>query len=281
MKPVQYFLAVLIIAIALSIPANMQAQQRKSIKLKEADMNNELTKNKTIVRQLFETALNPRKFELVQQFIHPEYISPTGQKGVDAFTSQVTDLLKANPDLQWTIHELIAEDNKVWVRWITTINTSSEKPITTTGIGTYLFENGKIIRSFALIDRLSFFQQKKLLPENLSILQAKASPEKVIFIDRFVVPANALNEFRERVKTNRNLIRTIPGFIEDVAFESKDSNDNTIYVTVAEWASKESLLKAKEAVQAAYKKEGFDIAAMLHRLNITLDRQEFKPAADH
>lgn len=280
MKPVQYCIAMLIIAITLTIPAQMKAQHTKAIKQKMEEDMDQLTANKAIVRQLFETALNPRKFELVQQFIHPEYTSPTGQKGADAFTSQVTDLLKANPDLQWTIHELVAENNKVWARWTTTINPSSDNPITTTGIGTYIIENGKIIRSFALIDRLSFFQQKKLLPENLSILQAKASPEKVIFIDRFVVPASALTEFKQRVKINRELIRTIPGFIEDAAFESKDSNGNTIYVTVAQWTSQESLQKAKEAVQSACKKEGFDIAAMLRRLNITLDRQEFKPAGE-
>ncbi|WP_127128534.1 ester cyclase [Pseudoflavitalea rhizosphaerae] len=280
MKLVQYCIAMLIITITLTIPAQMKAQHNKAIKQKkEADMD-QLTANKALVRQLFETALNPRKFELVQQFIHPEYTSQTGQQGLNAFTSQVTDLLKANPDLQWTIHELVAENNKVWARWTTTINPSSDKPITTTGIGTYIIENGKIIRSFALIDRLSFFQQKKLLPENIGILQAKASPEKVIFIDRFVVPASALTEFKQRVKINRELIRTIPGFIEDATFENKDSNGNTIYVTIAQWTSQESLQKAKEAVQAAYKKEGFDIAAMLSRLNITLDRQQLKPAAE-
>jgi len=30
--------------------------------------------------------------------------------------------------------------------------------------------------------------------------------------------------------------------------------------------------KAKEAVQAEYKKQGFDMSAMLKRLNITIDR---------
>ena len=282
MKPVQYSMALLIIAITLSIPTQAQTQLSKENKYqKEADMNDQQSQNKAIVRQLFETALNPRKFELVRQFIHPEYTSATGEKGVDAFTSQVTGLLKANPDLQWTIHELIAEDNKVWARWTTTIDQSSDKPITTTGIGTYLFENGKIIRSFALVDRLSFFQQKNLLPENLSVLQAKASHEKIVFIDRFVVPATALSEFKQRVKKNRELIKTIPGFIEDAAFESKDANGNTLFITVAEWTSQEALQKAKEAVQASYKKEGFDIAAMLRRLNITLDRHEYKPASDH
>jgi predicted ester cyclase/heme-degrading monooxygenase HmoA len=263
-----------------AIVSTMSIQaQTKHINSKEAEMNNNLKQQKETVRQLFESALNQRKFDLVTNFIHPDYVSPTGAKGIEAFTAQVSDLLKANPDLQWTIHELIAEDNKVWARWTTTIGQASGKPITTAGIGTYVFEAGKIIRSFALVDRISFFQQKNLLPADLSVLLAKASPKKLIFIDKFIVPAAALIEFKQRVQLNRELIKTIPGFIEDAAYESTDASGNTLFVTVAEWSSPEALQQAKEAVQAAYQKEGFDMAAMLRRLNITLDRAVYKPAS--
>jgi predicted ester cyclase/heme-degrading monooxygenase HmoA len=273
MKPVRYSIALFFSAI-ICIMA-IQAQT-KHINSKEAEMNNTLKLQKESVRQLFEVALNQRKFDLVTNFIHPDYISPAGTKGVQAFTAQVSDLLKANPDFQWTIHEMIAEDNKVWARWTTTTGQASVKPIITTGMGTYVFEKGKIIRSFALVDRLSFFQQKNILPADLSVLQAKASPKKVIFIDKFVVPAASLTEFKQRVQRNRELIKTIPGFLDDAAYESVDVNGNTLFMTVAEWASQEALQQAKEAVQLAYQKEGFDMAAMLKRLKITIDRAVYK-----
>lgn len=238
-----------------------------------------MKQNKETVRQLFESVLNQREFEQLENYIAADYTGPNGGKGVEGFKAQVTDLLKANPDIQWTIQELVAEDDKVWARWTTSTGQQSGKPVTTSGIGTYHLENGKITQSFALIDRLSFFQQKGVLPTDLNILQAKASPQKLIFIDKFIVPAASLNEFKERVSVNRALIKTIPGFIEDAAYETVDANGNTLFVTVAEWSSQEALQHAKEAIQDSYKKEGFDIAAMLKRLNITLDRAVYKPAA--
>ena len=91
-----------------------------------------------------------------------------------------------------------------------------------------------------------------------------------IFIDRFIVPQKSKQEFLERMNINRNFIKTLPGFIEDSAYERYDEQGNLICVTVAVWASEEAIKKAREAVQAEYKKEGFDLQAMLERLNITM-----------
>lgn len=268
-------MALLFSAVILSMPNQAQTNNTNQEK------NNTMQQNKERVRQLFETVLNQRKYDQLENYISADYTGPNGGKGVEGFKAQVTDLLKANPDLQWTILELIAEGNKVWARWTTSTGQQSGKPVTTTGIGTYHLSNGKITQSFALVDRLSFFQQKGILPVDLNILQAKANPQKLIFIDKFIVPAASLNEFKERVRINRALVRAIHGFIEDAAYESIDANGNTLFVTVAEWASEEALQKAKEAVQESYKKEGFDILAMMKRLNITLDRAVYKPASVH
>lgn len=91
-----------------------------------------------------------------------------------------------------------------------------------------------------------------------------------IFIDRFMVPQTARQEFMERMTINRNLIKTLPGFIEDAAYERTDEQGNLVVVTVVVWASEEAIAKAKEVVQASYKKEGFNLPAMLERLNITM-----------
>jgi heme-degrading monooxygenase HmoA len=98
----------------------------------------------------------------------------------------------------------------------------------------------------------------------------KSQTSERIFIDRFMVPQKSKPEFIERMNINRNLIKTLPGFIEDSAYERTDEQGNLICVTVAVWASEESIKNAREAVQAAYKKEGFNLPAMLERLNITM-----------
>jgi len=79
---------------------------------------------------------------------------------------------------------------------------------------------------------------------------------------------------------NRNFVKTLPGFIEDAAYENTDNDGNLVCITIALWESVEALDKAKEAVQAEYKKQGFDLAEMLKRLNIVTDRGVYKEIVD-
>jgi heme-degrading monooxygenase HmoA len=100
----------------------------------------------------------------------------------------------------------------------------------------------------------------------------KSSAMKFFFIDKFIVPEKAKAEFTERMNINRNFIKKLPGFIEDAAYERTDNQGNMICITIATWENENALAKAKEAVQAEYKKQGFDMPAMLRRLGIKLDR---------
>lgn len=95
---------------------------------------------------------------------------------------------------------------------------------------------------------------------------------KQIFIDNFIIPQNAVEEFLSRMEYNRNFIKNIPGFIKDSVYQSKDENDNLLIITVAEWKDEAALKNAKELVQAEYKKIGFDPVKMTARLNIKMDR---------
>jgi len=93
-----------------------------------------------------------------------------------------------------------------------------------------------------------------------------------IFIDKFFVPGNAKAEFEERMNINRHFIKNLPGFIRDDVYERTDENGDFFYVTVAVWVNEEAIQNAKKAVQAEYQKKGFDMTAMLKRLNIVIDR---------
>lgn len=104
----------------------------------------------------------------------------------------------------------------------------------------------------------------------------KSENMKQIFIDKFIVPAKSKQEFLERVTINRNFIRNLNGFIKEEAYERIDEQGNFIFMTIAVWENETVLKKAKEAVQAEYKKEGFDIAEMFTRLKITMDRNIYK-----
>ena len=106
----------------------------------------------------------------------------------------------------------------------------------------------------------------------------KSATMKQIFIDTFIVPEKAKQEFLERVSINRNFIKHLNGFIKDDAYERTDENGNLIYMTIAVWENEAVLKKAKEIVQAQYKKEGFTISEMFERLNIVMERNIYKEA---
>ena len=104
--------------------------------------------------------------------------------------------------------------------------------------------------------------------------------QQQIFIDRFFVPQNSKQEFVERMNINRNFIKGLAGFIEDNVYERTDEQGNFIVVTVAVWQNEESIKKAKEAVQAEYKRTDFNMPEMLKRLDITIDRGVYARVED-
>jgi len=106
----------------------------------------------------------------------------------------------------------------------------------------------------------------------------KSATMKQIFIDKFTVPEKSKQEFLERVRINRNFIKHLNGFIKDDAYERTDDNGNLIYMTIAVWENEAVLKKAKEIVQAEYKKEGFNISEMFERLHIVMERNIYKEA---
>lgn len=272
----------LLLAILL-IPGVSKAQL-KNVKQKEADMNT-AQNNKEVVRSIYEQSMNKRNLGLLKEIISEDYTGATGVKGPAGFEATITSLIHSFPDIQWKIQELIAEGDKVMVKWeIQGTHTNAfqhiaptGKKVNGTGMGIYEFKDGKVVSTQVQTDRLGFLQELGVLPVDLSKLtNKKAHNGQINFIDKFFVPAAAKKEFYERVSINRRFIKQLPGFIGDAAYEYTDDNGNLIFVTVAQWENKEAIGKAKEAVQAEYRKEGFDMPGMLKRLNITVDRGEYR-----
>jgi predicted ester cyclase/heme-degrading monooxygenase HmoA len=269
----------------LVIPCMINAQTSnnniKNTKNKEINMNT-TQQNKEVVRKIFEQCLNKRNLDQLKEFISDDYNGLLGKKGAAGFQEPALPLIKAFPDIQWNITELVAEGDKVvlcW-KWQGTQTAayyanvaSTGKTITNDGVAILTLKNGKVISNQVLTDRLGFLQAMNILPADVNALvNKKAHNGQVNFIDKFFVPKAAINEFQERVKINRNFIKTLPGFIEDAAYEYTDNEGNLICVTVALWQSQEALNKAKEAVQEFYKKDGFNPSEMFQRLQITADR---------
>ncbi len=137
----------------------------------------------------------------------------------------------------------------------------------------YTLTDGLVTKARVFTDRLNFLQQLEVLPADISTLtNRKNNADHVQFIDSFIIPKAAWREFAERVKINRSFIKTLPGFIEDAAYERTDEQGNIHYVTVAVWQNEAALKQAKEAVQTEYKQQGFNPAEFMSRLKVTMDR---------
>ncbi|EMY70000.1 antibiotic biosynthesis monooxygenase family protein [Leptospira vanthielii] len=93
-----------------------------------------------------------------------------------------------------------------------------------------------------------------------------------ILIDRFDLPKEAKEVFLERVKVNRDFIKTIDGFLGDEAYIC-EKNGNIQFVTVATWKDQTSLDNAKALVFAEYQKQGFVMPEFLARHSIRIERE--------
>jgi hypothetical protein len=82
----------------------------------------------------------------------------------------------------------------------------------------------------------------------------------------------------ERAKINRGFIKSLPGFIQDAAYERTDEQGNLVIITMAVWQNEAALVKAREAVFAEYKRQGFDPAAFFKQMNIIADRGVYTEA---
>lgn len=115
--------------------------------------------------------------------------------------------------------------------------------------------------------------QNKLVPGSSS--KNKKSKMEVVLIDRFVLPAASKAEFLERANINRRFIKSLPGFMEDNAYEEDGENESRI-VTVAVWANEEAFENARASVTEYYKQQGFDMPALIKRLRIQMERGIYK-----
>lgn len=288
MKPSPISHCLLLAALLATGTVNAQSANTVQVntKKKESDMS-VIQQNKATIQKLFDQSLNKRNLALLKELIADDFVGIRGLKGAAGFQEPVLALMKSFPDIQWKVEEMVGEGDKVTARW-TVAGTHTEpfnnlaptgNKVANTGIGFFALKDGKVVSAQVQTDRLGFLQELDVLPDDVNVIYARKPQQgQVRFIDKFLVPANAKQEFLERVKINRDFIKKLPGFVEDVAYERTDEQGNLIFITVALWQNEEVMQKAKEAVQAEYKKQGFNPAAMFERLHITMDRGIYKEA---
>lgn len=96
-------------------------------------------------------------------------------------------------------------------------------------------------------------------------------PGQLYRIDKFRVPAPARTEFLGKVRITHELLRTLPGFIQDLVFEQSDGPGQFNFVTLVVWENRAALEAAKPAVLAKHRDIGFSPSETFERLKIEAD----------
>lgn len=139
--------------------------------------------------------------------------------------------------------------------------------------------NYKLLAAISL-----FFIAQAMHPQNRTLKTLNTSDpqqiqnsitQPIIFIDAFVVPENARKAFLERMEINRDFIRTLPGFVEDHAYEKTIGDGKFNYITVVKWESEDAVNNAKKEVTSLYVSQNFNIQEFFSKLNITLERATY------
>jgi heme-degrading monooxygenase HmoA len=97
-----------------------------------------------------------------------------------------------------------------------------------------------------------------------------------ILIDKATCPANAKEQFMKRMSISRDFIRKQPGLLREEAYQSTDNDGNLTVMTTVIWENEEALQRARQAILAEYKREGFNIMEFCQRLGIKIERGEYK-----
>lgn len=130
-----------------------------------------IEENKAIVRRHFEEIWNQKRFDLADELVATDYLShlplPGQPAGIEGFKYAVQMLLTAFPDLQHTIEDMIAEDDKVVSRL--RVKGTHQAPfrgilptgriVTWTGIRILRLREGKICENWANWDDLELMRQ--------------------------------------------------------------------------------------------------------------------------
>jgi len=131
--------------------------------------------NRRSIERLFENCFNRGDLAVLDALISPEYVGALGDKGPAGFRGIVLGLKTAFPDIHYTLDDVVAEGEKVAVRWHWTgthegpfrTYPPTGKTMTNTGTGIFRFRDGKIVAATLETDRLGFLVQVGAVPADV------------------------------------------------------------------------------------------------------------------
>ena len=140
-----------------------------------------LEANKAIVRKSVE-AINTQDLSSIENMIAPDFVDHTRQvRGLENLKQFLFLIFKGFSDWHITIEDIIAEDDKVWIRiTVTGTHTGEFRGLAPTGkkfseyqVWIYRIVDGKIVEGWDVDDELDFLKQ-------LGIIEYKGFPDEKV-----------------------------------------------------------------------------------------------------
>ena len=132
--------------------------------------------NKVLIHRLYAEVFAKWNLDAVDELIGPEFIAhemppgtPPGPVGFKQFYGW---LRSAFPDLRYAVDDVIAEEDKVVVRWTWKCThkgdfmgiAATERQATVTGMAIYRLAGGKCVERWVELGLLSLLQQRGAIP---------------------------------------------------------------------------------------------------------------------
>jgi steroid delta-isomerase-like uncharacterized protein len=129
--------------------------------------------NLALTRRWFAEVWNQKNTATIRELISPACVahgaSDTGDdlRGPEGWVELQTRLVDAFPDIHIDLHEVMGVGDLVAVRWTATMHHNGNglgveatgAHITINGMGFARFENGKVVETWDMWDRMAMFQQ--------------------------------------------------------------------------------------------------------------------------
>lgn len=135
-----------------------------------------IEENKALVRRWIEEVYNKKNVAVIDEVLAPNLIHhdlPPGMKsGIEGYKQLYSMLLSAFPDYNNTIEDMIAEGEKVVLRFFWTGTHKGEfmgiaptgKQVTVKVMSMHRIEGGKVVENWGQVDQLGLMQQLGVIP---------------------------------------------------------------------------------------------------------------------
>ncbi len=132
--------------------------------------------NKAVARRYYDEVLNERKIDLLDELADEDYVEhdpfPGQGNGLADLKARVAGLCSGFNPLRFTIEDVIAEGDRVAVRWTNAGTHSGSfmgipatgKDFGIAGIDIHLVRGGRLAEHWHVVDQLAQMQQLGLIP---------------------------------------------------------------------------------------------------------------------